>query len=117
VADEHGKPLAAELVPSPASNAPANVDAPYPICVGCGGWHGGVGAEINCLRTSVLRLRFVIATHQDDHAIAAGARRARLVLAEVLADAAIPHWGERVRDLAARLTAELTPPEKGPSTP
>lgn len=33
------------------------VDKNTPHCVGCGGWHGGVNAEINCMRDEIKRLR------------------------------------------------------------
>jgi hypothetical protein len=53
VADEHGKPLSGELAPSPAPTSPPAAADPAAACVACRGWHGGVGTELLCLRTTV----------------------------------------------------------------
>jgi len=33
------------------------IDKDTPKCVGCGSWHGGVGAEHLCMQAEILRLR------------------------------------------------------------
>jgi hypothetical protein len=55
-------------------------DPPPALCVGCGVWHGGVGAEMNCLRRVVTTLRARLEEH--DRAHAQENRRLRAMLEE-----------------------------------
>jgi hypothetical protein len=59
MADDKGKPLAAELVASPAPHADTRAE-PIPRCKGCGAIHGGVGAERICMRNEIDRLRALV---------------------------------------------------------
>jgi hypothetical protein len=54
--------------PSPTEPHRPDVERdPSPAaCVGCRGWHGGVGAEVNCLRRVVLNLRAHLETVRED---------------------------------------------------
>jgi hypothetical protein len=74
VADQQGRLI--HDPPSPTNPHRPDVDRdpkPEP-CVGCKGFHGGVGAEINCLRRVVVNLR----TRLEDKENAAIQENARL---------------------------------------
>lgn len=45
-----------EIDAIPSEEKPPKKTASSPPCVGCGGWHGGVGAGIICLEARVRQL-------------------------------------------------------------
>lgn len=63
MADKEGKLIAGELAPSPAPHAPTSAER-MAMCHACGGFHGGVGAGINCLKDEVTRLRSLLVAHK-----------------------------------------------------
>jgi hypothetical protein len=64
VADEKGKPIAAELVASPSAHAPTAPDR-VEACVACRQVHGSVGVALHCLGREVKRLRAIAGVMAD----------------------------------------------------
>ena len=56
MADEQGKPLSTDLIPSPPAHAATGAEKPK-ACVACGHHPGGIGMGIACLEREVVRLR------------------------------------------------------------
>jgi hypothetical protein len=57
MADRDGAPVHELPDPSHPHRPDVDREPPPAPCLGCGGQHGGVGAEIHCLRETVRALR------------------------------------------------------------